>query len=236
MNNLINILNKNGQLVVTSRQIAIDFNKRHGDVLEKVDSLINEMISTEKSVQYFIQDSYKDDSGKSNREYLLTRDGFSLLVMGFTGSKALEWKLKYIEAFNRMEEHIKNQNMPTSFEDMMILQLQEQKKLKSRVENIEDKLESLEVNPSQRKTIQSLKHKRVVELLGGRKTKAYLDRSFRSRVYSDLGREYLKYFDIPSYELTPKNRFSEALEVVESYNLSTELAMELKKVNNQITF
>ena len=38
--------------------------------------------------------------------YLMTRDGFSLLVMGFTGQKALEWKLKYIEAFNYMEESI----------------------------------------------------------------------------------------------------------------------------------
>ena len=38
----------------------------------------------------------------------MDRDGFSLLVMGFTGKKALEWKLKYIDAFNQMEETLKS--------------------------------------------------------------------------------------------------------------------------------
>lgn len=47
-----------------------------------------------------------------NKCYLMTRDGFSLLVMGFTGQKALEWKLRYIEAFNEMENSlIKIKNM-----------------------------------------------------------------------------------------------------------------------------
>lgn len=114
MNKIINILNQDGQLVVTSRQVAEDFEKRHADVLEKIEGLIKEMDSTEKSVQYFMEDSYKDSSGKSNKEYLLTRDGFSLLVMGFTGAKALQWKLKYIEAFNKMEEIIKGQALNTS--------------------------------------------------------------------------------------------------------------------------
>jgi hypothetical protein len=41
------------------------------------------------------------------REYLCTRDGFSLLAMGFTGQKALEWKLDYIKVFNQMESFIK---------------------------------------------------------------------------------------------------------------------------------
>lgn len=60
------------------------------------------------SAKYFIESSYKDSTGRSNKEYLLTKDGFTFLVMGFTGAKADEWKLKYIEAFNKMEQVIKN--------------------------------------------------------------------------------------------------------------------------------
>ncbi len=56
---------------------------------------------------FFIESKYKDSKGEWRKCYLMTRDGFSLLVMGFTGQKALEWKLKYIEAFNYMEESIK---------------------------------------------------------------------------------------------------------------------------------
>ena len=93
-----------GQLVVSSRQVAKDFGKRHSDVLEKIDKkLTNGKI---RSLNYFIETTYIDEKGESRKEYLLTRDGFSFIVMGFTGEKADEWKIKYINAFNRMEEEI----------------------------------------------------------------------------------------------------------------------------------
>lgn len=57
---------------------------------------------------YFIPDTYMDKQGKSRKHYWLTRDGFSLLVMGFTGPAALHWKLLYIEAFNKMEEQLRS--------------------------------------------------------------------------------------------------------------------------------
>lgn len=108
INNLINISSNDGVLVTGSREVALNFEKQHKDVLERVDKLIMQMNSAENSAQYFIPDEYRDSSGKVNRQYLLTRDGFSLLVMGFTGQKALQWKLKYIKAFNKMEAALKN--------------------------------------------------------------------------------------------------------------------------------
>ncbi|CDC47152.1 putative uncharacterized protein [Clostridium sp. CAG:58] len=56
---------------------------------------------------YFIGSEYVGENGRKYKEYLVTRDGFSLLAMGFTGEKALKWKLKYIEAFNAMESELK---------------------------------------------------------------------------------------------------------------------------------
>ncbi len=111
--NEILITNTNGELTTSSLGIAERFGKRHCDVLEKISDIMAEMNSTENSVQYFIESIYIDNSGKSNKCYELTRDGFSLLVMGFTGKKALEWKLKYIEAFNLMEKKLKEQK-PTA--------------------------------------------------------------------------------------------------------------------------
>lgn len=96
-----------GELVVTSRQVAEDFEKMHKHVLRAIEDKIslNPILG---SAKYFIESSYKDSTGRSNKEYLLTKDGFTFLVMGFTGAKADEWKLKYIEAFNKMEQAIKN--------------------------------------------------------------------------------------------------------------------------------
>lgn len=103
MNELTTI--NNGQVVVSSRQISESFEKEHRHVLETIRNLTAEN-STVKSM--FFESSYKNERGRDYAEYLMNRDGFSLLVMGFTGQKALEWKLKYIEAFNRMEQLLIN--------------------------------------------------------------------------------------------------------------------------------
>lgn len=61
----------------------------------------------------FCEHSYKvEGNNKTYPEYLMNRDGFSLLVMGFTGKKALEWKIKYIQAFNAMEEELRRGGTP----------------------------------------------------------------------------------------------------------------------------
>jgi len=232
MSKIINILNQDGQLVVTSRQVAGDFEKEHKHVLESIRNLIAE----NSAVKNMIIESYYEVRGKQYPEYLLTRDGFSLLVMGFTGAKALQWKLKYIEAFNKMEQALREPQKQLTPMEQLRLQYQVIEEHEEKISKIEKTLERLEVNPGQRKAIQNARHKRVSEILGGKNSVAYKDKSFRTRVYSELGRAFNNYFDVPAYDCTPKNKFSEALELIEAYNLSAELNMELKKINNQIDF
>ena len=102
----INIKNQEGTLLVSSREVAEHFNKKHKHVLESIDELV--LGVAEKSTNLFIPTKYMHKQNKqSYREYLLTKDGFTILAMGFTGSKALKWKLKYIEAFNKMEKALR---------------------------------------------------------------------------------------------------------------------------------
>lgn len=103
MNDLVTI--NNSQVVTDSRKVAEVFNKRHTHVLDSIKEILD---SAENSAQsFFYESTYKDGSGKSNKMYLMNRDGFSLLVMGFTGKKAMQWKIKFIEAFNAMEEKLR---------------------------------------------------------------------------------------------------------------------------------
>lgn len=107
MNNIINtveINNENGVLTVSSLQIAENFEKEHRNVVQSIENLTAEFSAVKN---LFIESTYINERGRSYKSYNITRDGFSLLVMGFTGKKALEWKLKYIEAFNLMEKKIK---------------------------------------------------------------------------------------------------------------------------------
>ena len=104
MNEII-IRNTNGELTCSSLDVAKDFGKRLSDVHETIENLTAENSAVKN---FFIESSYINECGREYKSYEITRDGFSLLVMGFTGKKALEWKLKYIEAFNLMEQQLRN--------------------------------------------------------------------------------------------------------------------------------
>ncbi len=101
MNDII-LSTQNGEPVASSRQIAENFGKEHKNVMQAVANLVAEN-SAAKSMFY---ETTFENRGKQYPMYLMNRDGFSLLVMGFTGKAALEWKLKYIEAFNQMEKKL----------------------------------------------------------------------------------------------------------------------------------
>ena len=105
MGNLV--IMKDQQAVTSSLQVAENFEKSHKHVLEAID---NKIQSAENSADYkkmFCEGTYQDTRGRNQKMYYMNRDGFTFIAMGFTGSKADTFKLKYIEAFNKMESHIK---------------------------------------------------------------------------------------------------------------------------------
>lgn len=105
MTNLV--IMKNQQAVTSSLQVAETFEKNHQHVLRDLDNLKE---GVQNWTDLFYEDEYVHPQNKQTyRQIIMNRDGFTLLAMGFTGSKALQFKLKYIEAFNEMENHIKQQ-------------------------------------------------------------------------------------------------------------------------------
>lgn len=97
------------QAVTTSLILAEAFNKQHKNVIQAIEAKINTAENSALLKNMFVEDSYIASNGKQNKMYYLNRDGFTFIAMGFTGRKADEFKLKYIDAFNKMEEQIRNQ-------------------------------------------------------------------------------------------------------------------------------
>lgn len=100
-----------------SLQVAESFEKEHKEILKTlegetrdgkhVNGLIDDLReSGVNTPDYFIKTTYKDSRNRTQPKYLMTRDGFVLLAMGFTGRRALRFKLAYINRFNRMEAYI----------------------------------------------------------------------------------------------------------------------------------
>ena len=93
-----------GKLSTTSLIVAKRFGKRHADVLRAVENL---ECSQEFRERNFALSNSLTQQGKSMPLYVITRDGFTMLAMGFTGAAAAEWKELYIKAFNEMEKQLK---------------------------------------------------------------------------------------------------------------------------------
>ena len=93
MNEII-LKEEKGQVVASSNDIAEKFGKRHDQVLRDIDNMLKSD-STILWSEMFNESTYVNSRGKEYRCFLVNRDGFSLLAMGFTGKKALEWKLKW---------------------------------------------------------------------------------------------------------------------------------------------
>lgn len=105
MNDII-LSTQNGEPVASSRDVAKRFGKEHKNVMQAVANLVAEN-SAAKSM---FHPATFENRGKKYPMYLMNRDGFSLLAMGFTGKEAVQWKLKYIAAFNAMEKQLAAQH------------------------------------------------------------------------------------------------------------------------------
>jgi Rha family phage regulatory protein len=97
------------EMTTTSQIIAAKFGKQHKDVLRKIEAL---GAPDEFTKRNFTLSEYQDSTGRALPSYELTRDGFALLVMGFTGKRAMAWKIKFLEAFNSMEAQLRTPVTP----------------------------------------------------------------------------------------------------------------------------
>ena len=96
---------KNGVAVASSVDVATYFDKQHRHVLRDIRQLLKEDLDgfTESN---FGLSNYRDPTGRLLPMYLMTKDGFTLLAMGFTGEKAIRFKVAYIRAFNMMAKRL----------------------------------------------------------------------------------------------------------------------------------
>lgn len=101
---------KDGAAVADSRDVAAVFGKQHKHVIEKIDNLLRG--APHLNGPNFRLVPYEDAKGETRRAYEMDRKAFSLLAMRFTGAKALQWQLAYIDAFDRMEAALRSGGLP----------------------------------------------------------------------------------------------------------------------------
>lgn len=227
MNDII-LSTQNGEPVASSRQIAESFGKEHKHVLDSIKNLVAEN-SAAKSMFY---ETTFENRGKQYPMYLMNRDGFTLLAMGFTGKAALEWKLKYIQAFNEMEKKLSTPQMPKLSKEMQALFL-----LDDRTQRQEQRLTALEntmtVDYNQQRVLRKSISRSVICALGDENAPAYIDNHVRSKVYSECNHDVQDWFRVNSVGNIPRKRFDEAVEYIQRWKPSTNTVMLIQQTNGQ---
>ena len=136
---------ESNQVLTNSLLVAEKFGKEHNKVIRDIQNL---SCSDEFRAANFGVSSYISLQNKELPMYVMTKDGFSFLVMGYTGVKAGMFKEEYIKAFNKMEETIKNGgfNVPKSFREALLLAAEQQEVIENQQKQIEEKNAKIEAD------------------------------------------------------------------------------------------
>lgn len=153
------------EIFANSLQIAEVFKKDHSNVLKAIDKLPNDEFKSSN----FKYDSYFDKKSEQRRMINLTRDAFSLLVMGFTGEKAYKWKIEFIKAFNEMEKRLRNIEYEKHDKLAFRQSLGYKSQLKQQKEKYENKIKALQYDLENKKELSFKRKLSKEELLELRK-------------------------------------------------------------------
>ncbi|EKG4104697.1 Rha family transcriptional regulator [Campylobacter jejuni] len=143
--------------------IAGVFEKNHRDVLKNIKNLCDDEFKTLNFKESF----YLNSQNKKQPCYNLTRDGFSLLVMGFTGEKAYKWKIEFIKAFNEMEKRLRNIEYEKHDKLAFRQSLGYKSQLKQQKEKYENKIKALKYDLEHKNELsfkRKLSQKELLEL------------------------------------------------------------------------
>ena len=225
---------------IDSREVAQMMNKRHSEILEyingsnKVVGIIPTLLNGGICLaNYFIESSYKDGSGKTNKCYEVTKMGCELLGNKQQGEKGILFTAKYVERFNEMEQAIKNPYGHLSKEVRAIFALDnKQQQLALEVKELKDGMPLFNVEC---KELQAVVKRKGVEILGGKGSPAYKNNSIRCKVYSDIQQQLRREFGVSRYEAIKRSQLNMAYEIVVKYKAPIYLTDEIYLLNQQLS-
>lgn len=240
MNNLIlKTIKVDGKVipVTDSRVVAENTGIRHTDLLRKIRGYECVLLNAKlRSADFFIEDSYKDSTGKENKCYQLTKQGCEMVANKMTGKKGILFTATYVQAFNDMQEQLKN-GQPKSSLDLLELQVKALKEVKGEVEGVKTELqefkEDLPLLGSEPEELQAVVRKIGTRALGGYKSPAYCDKSISKKVYKSVWKYIKDQFNVNTYKAIKRKYLDKAKEIAESYEAPFYLREEIDMLNNQ---
>ena len=233
MENLV--IMKDQQAVTTSLNLAESFEKEHKNVIQAIEAKIQ---SAENSAHYekmFALGSYRDSRGREQKMYYMNRDGWTFIAVGFTGKKADAFKLKYIEAFNQMENHIRQQpQIPDTPRGLALLALAANEEASKRLDDIDTRLVDIEENKlittEDKGTIDRAVQKKVYQICKDQ----HLGQSAKSMLFQDLGSSIKQLFGVPNRGRIKDKDFPKVLGFIDHWQPSSVTKERINQIQTEL--
>ena len=233
MTNLV--IMKDQQAVTSSLQVAESFGKEHRAVLKAIDDLKEGL--AQKYADLFWEDTYVHPQNKQPyRVVYMNRDGFTLAALGFNNTqKVLDFKLKYIEAFNQMESHITKQpQLPTSPRQLARLALEANEETNQRIDHINERLVDIEENKlittEDKGTVDRAVQKKVYQICKDQ----HLDQGAKSMLFQDLGSSIKQLFSVPNRGRIKDKDFPKVLSFIDNWQPSSVTKERINQIQTEL--
>lgn len=220
---------------IDSREVAEMVDMEHKNLLSKIRKYV-EILDGSKlsSPQFFVPSTYVNNQNKEQPCYLLTKKGCEMVANKLTGEKGVIFTAKYVNRFAEMEQKIK---LPKTDREILFLSVKVQEQTAQRVDVLEEKVSDLEksttIDSSQQYTLERIAKTTVISALGGIDSRAY--QLMSRKLFSNIWRDYKKYFKLGSYRDTLKTDYENAKNYLESWSPEVNTSLKIKEYNSQLS-
>ena len=239
MNNLT-IINRDGQLLVDSREVAEMVQKEHSNLMRDIKGYVSILEnSTLSSQNFFIKSNYKvDGNNKTYDCYLLTRKGCDMVANKMIGEKGVLFTAEYVTTFENMENKIKEVKQLSPM-DQLKLQYQVLGEHEEKLSEVSEKIIYLEgamtIDHGQAVNIKLAVDLNVRRLCCGNESRAYTNKKLRSKVYRFIWKSIKEYFNVTAYHNLLRKDTTEALNYINHLALQGGILREVQQENSQMS-
>ena len=213
---------------INSREVAEMIEMRHADLIRKIETYRDILTNAKlRSLDYFIETTYKDSKGEQRKAFELTKLGCEMIANKLTGEKGVLFTAQYVKRFNEMEQSIQ----PSNTKLLLQTALKHEEEIEEIKTDVQVLKNTMRIDGAEEFQISQKGKEKVIECLGGKDSNAYLKIS--KKVFSQFWRDFKKYFVIPRYGDLPKKRFDEAIQFIEEWYPDTSTRLEIKALNEQ---